>query len=102
MNAGWTRTAFGLRTPARDILFAMYMAILGSSTLLLIAVLVAPTPAVLGAVVALLAIQIMYKITSAATVSGALRNPVVLSNLGIAAIHIITLIALTPMLTPLG
>ena len=102
MNAGWTRTAFGLRTPARDILFAMYMAILGSSTLLLIAVLVAPTPAVLGAVVALLAIQIMYKITSAATVSGALRNPVVLSNLGIAAIHIITLITLTPMLTPLG
>lgn len=93
-DADWTRTAYGARTPARDILFAVYLAILVGSALLLVGVIAAPAPALHGAVAALLALQIFYKIGSAATVSGALRNPVVLSNLGIAAVHLTTVITL--------
>jgi hypothetical protein len=44
-----------------------------------------------GAVAALLAVQVFYKITTAVAVRRNLRNPVVLSNLGIAVVHLITL-----------
>lgn len=37
--------------------------------------------------VGLLGVQVVYKVGTALTVARALRNPVVLSNLGIAAVH---------------
>ena len=97
-RAGWTDAAYGERTPARDILLAIYLAILGGSAALLVAFLIAPVTWVLGAVVTLLGVQIVYKVLTAVTVRSALRNPVVLSNLGIAAVHAITLATIIPML----
>lgn len=97
-RAGWTDAAYGERTPARDILLAIYLAILVGSAALLVAFLLAPATGVLGAVVALLGLQIIYKVLTAITVRAALRNPVVLSNLGIAAVHAITLVTVIPML----
>ena len=83
MDAGWTRTAFGVPTPARGILLSIYLAIGLASALFL----VVPVPAFVGT---LLLVQIVYKVTTPITV-GTLRNPVVLSNLGIAAFHAVTL-----------
>lgn len=90
-KAGWTRSAYGDRTPARDILLAIYLAILIASAGLLVGHLLAPTPWMLGAIVALLGVQIVYKVLTAVTVKRARRNPVVLSNLGIAAVHAVTI-----------
>lgn len=56
--------------------------------------LVAPAPWVVGAVLGLLGVQIVYKVLTALTVRGALRDPVVISNLGIALVHSVT-VALT-------
>lgn len=97
-RAAWTDSAYGARTPARDILLAIYLAILVGSAALLVGFLVAPAMWVLGAVVALLGVQIVYKVLTAVTVRAALRNPVVLSNLGIAVVHAITLATIIPML----
>ncbi len=91
-DATWTRVAYGDRTPARDILLAIYAAILVGSAGLLAGYLLLPSPLMVGAIVALLGLQIAYKLLTAATVRGALRNPVVLSNLGIAVVHATTLI----------
>jgi hypothetical protein len=91
-RAGWTIQSFGERTPARDILLSVYFAILAASAGLLVAVSAAPHANwVSGAVAALLAVQVFYKITTAVAVRRSLRNPVVLSNLGIAVVHLITL-----------
>lgn len=73
------RAVFGERTQARGILLSIYLAILTVSIALL----------VLGdarATAALFAVQIVYKVTTPLTV-GTLKNPVVLSNLAIAAVH---------------
>lgn len=83
MNAKWTEAAFGVATPARGILLSIYLAI----GLVSAAFLAVPEPAFVGA---LLLVQILYKVTTPITV-GTLRNPVVLSNLGIAAFHAVTL-----------
>jgi hypothetical protein len=91
-DASWIRSAYGDRTPARDILVAIYLAILLSSAAFLVAVLVAPAPWLVGAVAALLGVQVIYKVLTAVTVRSAFRNPVVLSNLGIAAVHVVTLV----------
>jgi len=93
-GAAWTRTAYGERTPARDILLAIYLAILIGSAVLLACTLIAPSAWTRGAVVALLGVQIIYKLLTVVTVRGALGNPVVLSNLGIAAVHAITLVGI--------
>ena len=90
-RAGWTIQSFGERTPARDILLCVYLAILAASVALLVAVAAPHANWVNGAVVALLAVQVLYKITTAVAVRRSLRNPVVLSNLGIAIVHLITL-----------
>lgn len=82
-NAGWVEQAYGPASPARGILLAIYLAILCASFLFLF------KPVVAG-VAALLAIQIVYKVMTPFTV-GTLDNPVVLSNLGIAAFHAVTL-----------
>jgi hypothetical protein len=82
-HADWTKASYGEATPARGILLSVYLSILGASALLL--VFRNPAP-----VAALLLVQIIYKLTSPITV-GELQNPVVMSNLGIAAFHAVTL-----------
>lgn len=91
------RFPWGERTPARDILLAIYIAILTASVAVLTVVAtVGPSVAVEAAAVSLFAVQIVYKVLTAVTVRDALRNPVVLSNLGIAAVHAVTVLALAP------
>ena len=82
-SATWAQEAYGAASPARGILLAVYLAILAGSAALLLK----PIPA---AVAALLAIQIVYKLLTPMTV-GTLGNPVVVSNLAIAAFHAVTL-----------
>jgi hypothetical protein len=82
-KADWTLSAYGPDAPARGILLAVYLAILACSAGLL----VKPVPAM---VAALLLVQIVYKVATPFTV-GTTANPVVASNLGIAAFHCITL-----------
>ncbi|MEO1085467.1 MAG: hypothetical protein AAFY88_14605 [Acidobacteriota bacterium] len=81
-DAPWARAAYGGPEPARDILLAVYLAIGLLSAVLLFA----PD---LKLVTALLTLQIVYKLLTAFTVGVA--NPVVASNVGIAAFHVVTL-----------
>lgn len=81
-SAGWTQATYGPPSPARGILLSIYLAILVGSAALLFK----PVPAM---VAALLIVQIVYKITTPFTV-GTLGNPVVISNLLIAAFHSVT------------
>lgn len=93
------RVPWGGRTPARDILLAIYVSILVVSTGLLVALAITgPTVVISAAAAALFTVQIIYKLLTAVTVQHALRNPVVLSNLGIAVVHAITIITLAPAL----
>lgn len=85
-GAGWVREAFGEKTPARGVLLSIYIAIGLVSALLL----VVPDARM---TLALLLVQIVYKVTTPFTV-GNWRNPVVLSNLGIAAFHLVTAAAI--------
>lgn len=78
-NAAWVHDAYGPATPARGILLSLYgsLAFLSAGFLLLGR----------GAgVPVLLTTQIMYKVTTPFTV-GTARNPVVITNLGVAAFH---------------
>ncbi|WP_247828911.1 hypothetical protein [Arthrobacter antioxidans] len=89
------RAVFGERTPARDILLAIYGAILTASAVLMGAALVLPdAPWLTGAVGALLTVQVFYKGLTALTVRNGLRHPVVLANLAIAVVHAVTLIGI--------
>jgi hypothetical protein len=90
-RAEWTDSAYGPRSPARDILLAIYLAILASSVVLLVWVLVAPAAWATGAIVALLAVQVVYKLLTAVLVRAGLRNSVVRANIAIAAVHIVTI-----------
>lgn len=81
-SASWVETAYGAASPARSILLAVYLAILIGSVVLLIQ----PVPEM---VMALLLVQIVYKLISVITV-GSLANPVVASNVAIAAVHAVT------------
>jgi uncharacterized membrane protein (DUF441 family) len=83
INSEQLAVALGGATPARGILLSIYFSILAASALLLMQR--GPKP-----VAALLLVQIIYKVTTPFTV-GTLQNPVVISNLVIAALHIITL-----------
>jgi hypothetical protein len=85
-DAPWAQQSYGPKSAARGILLAIYVAIFAASAGLL----VRPSS---GAIAALLAVQVFYKLLSPITV-GTLRNPVVLSNLAIALVHAITLAAL--------
>lgn len=76
-------SVFGEWTPARGILLSIYLAIAAASALLL----ARPDPRMASV---LLGLQIIYKVTTPFTV-GTLRNPVVISNLAIAAAHLATL-----------
>lgn len=83
-DATWIGEAYGPLTAARGILLSVYLSIGIVSVLLLLA----PEP---RAVAALLLVQIVYKLTTPVTV-GTLFNPVVISNLGIAAFHTVTMV----------
>ena len=85
-QAEWTVAAYGPQSPALGILLSVYGAILIAS----VGLLIKPVPAM---VAALLAVQIIYKLTTPFTVQS-LSNPVVLSNLAIAAFHAVTLWAI--------
>ena len=76
-------TAWGPSTEARAILWSVYIAILVASIFLVFM----PTASF---VAALLAVQVIYKLTTPFTV-GSFRNPVVISNLVIATVHAVTL-----------
>ncbi len=76
-------TAWGSFTAARGILLSIYFAILVASIVLLLL----PVTAFIAA---LLSVQVIYKVTTPFTV-GTFRNPVVISNLVISAVHIVTL-----------
>jgi hypothetical protein len=84
LNAAWIADGYGAATAARGILLSVYGAILIVSLGLLFRrdpVLVAP----------LLLVQVIYKFTTPFTV-GSFTNPVVLSNLAIATLHLLTLV----------
>jgi hypothetical protein len=70
--------------PARGVLLTVYLAIAVASALLL----VVDEP---RGVAALLGVQVVCKLLTPLTV-GSLRNPVVRSNLAIAAVHSATLV----------
>jgi hypothetical protein len=78
--------AWGPFTEARGILLSIYFAILVASVVLIFM----PAPAF---VAALLAVQVIYKVTTPITV-GRISNPVVISNLFIAALHVVTLVSI--------
>lgn len=82
-DAPWAAESYGGETVARGILLAVYTAILAGS----IGLLLKPVPA---AVFSLLALQVAYKLVSPLT-AGTLANPVIISNLAIAGVHLITL-----------
>ena len=73
-------------TPARGILLSIYLSILVASGVLLLL----PDPKM---VLALLSVQIFYKITTPITVQ-TFKNPIVISNLLIAAFHAVTVYTL--------
>ena len=83
LNRPGATQVFGERSPARGILLSIYLSILVVSAALL-------AVQALQAVAALLLVQIVYKLTTPITV-GSMRNPVVVSNLFIAAFHSATL-----------
>ena len=89
VNAPWTLSAYGGRTPARGILLSIYLAILIASAGLIVGLLIFPSPRFISMALALFVVQIIYKVTTPMTV-GSMRNPVVLSNLAIALVHALT------------
>ena len=70
-------------TASRGILTSIYFALLVLSTILII-------KTIPVFVIPLLATQVIYKITTPFTV-GTILNPIVISNLGIAVLHLVTL-----------
>jgi hypothetical protein len=87
-NGSAAEHAWGADTAARRILAAVYAAILLASVALL-------ALQVLGRDIAawtqaLLGIQVVYKLLTVPLAG--LRNPVVISNVGIAVVHVITLV----------
>lgn len=81
-DAEWARESYGNATAARGILLSVYVAIALVSLFLLVR-----TEPKMAA--ALLLVQIVYKVITPFAV-GTVANPVVISNLLIAAIHSVT------------
>lgn len=75
----WAADSYGNETPARGILLSIYFAILICSTLFLFKF----DPKF---VLALLAVQIIYKLLTPIMV-GTIKNPVIISNIFIALFH---------------
>jgi hypothetical protein len=83
LGASWAAEAYGGATAARGILLSVYVAILAVS----VGLLLKPDPLL---VAPLLLVQVLYKVTTPFTV-GTLANPVVISNIAVATLHLITL-----------
>jgi hypothetical protein len=83
VNASWAVSAYGIDSPARGILLSTYAAILVVS----IGLLFRPDPKLAAP---LLLVQVIYKLTTPFTVHS-FANPVVISNIAIAALHLATL-----------
>ena len=81
-KADWAAKSYGTETPARGILLAIYLTILIFSAVLLVKF-------DAKMVMALLMVQIVYKVLSPIMV-GTLTNPVIISNLFIAAFHAVS------------
>jgi hypothetical protein len=79
LKANWAVDSYGIETPARGILLSIYLAILLFSAVLLFKF----DPKF---VMALLSVQVVYKVLSPIMV-GTLSNPVIISNLLIALFH---------------
>jgi len=79
LKANWAVDSYGIETPARGILLSIYLAILIFSSLLLFKF----DPKF---VMALLSVQIIYKLLSPLMV-GTITNPVIISNIFIALFH---------------
>ena len=79
LKANWTVDSYGVETPARGILLSIYLSILIFSAVLLFKF----DPKF---VMALLSVQIIYKLLSPIMV-GTFTNPVIISNLFIALFH---------------
>jgi len=82
-NANWVGSAYGAPSEARSILLSIYISIALVSAFLLII----GDPKL---VLALLLVQVLYKLTTPFTV-GSFGNPVVVSNVLIAMVHAVTL-----------
>lgn len=87
--------AFGADTPARRILTCVYLAILLFSAACLVGT-IGGLDKFLPATLALLTVQVVYKIATVAAVG--LSNPVIQANLAIVAIHVVTIV--TYLLAP--
>jgi len=85
-NPFWIEAVYGPNSPARNILLAVYCAIL----VLSIWQVFDRNP---NTIVAILLLQVVYKVVSPFTV-GSFSNPVVISNLAIAAFHTVTIIVI--------
>ena len=79
LNSNWAVESYGIESPARGILLAIYLAILIMSCVLLY-----KFDAKL--VLALLTVQVIYKVLSP-IMAGTIYNPVLISNLVIALLH---------------
>ena len=79
LKANWAVDSYGIETPARGILLSIYLAILIISALLLFKF----DPKF---VMALLSVQIIYKLLSP-IMAGTITNPVIISNIFIALFH---------------
>jgi hypothetical protein len=79
LNSNWAVESYGIESPARGILLAIYLAILIMSCVLLYKF-------DANLVLALLTVQVIYKVLSPIMV-GTLYNPVLISNLVIALLH---------------
>lgn len=79
LKANWSVDSYGIDTPARGILLSIYLAILIFSAVLLFYF----DPKM---VLALLSVQIIYKLISPIMV-GTMTNPVIISNIFIALFH---------------
>lgn len=83
MDAPWVNSAYGAPSTARQILLSVYLAIALVSVVLLIR----PDPRM---VATLLLLQVVYRFATPFIVAD-WQNPVVLSNIGISAVHAVTL-----------
>jgi hypothetical protein len=79
LKANWAIDSYGIETPARGILLSIYLAILIFSAVLLFKF-------DAKMVMALLSVQIVYKLLSPIMV-GTLTNPVIICNIFIALFH---------------
>jgi|AntRauMFilla1563_2_1112583.scaffolds.fasta_scaffold20052_2 hypothetical protein len=84
--------AFGPDTPARGILTCVYIAILIISLYALVRAGLGAPQVALGIALVLFPLQILYKAATAIVVG--VDNPVVIANLGVIALHSVTLAAL--------